>query len=390
MKSRDNKVVFVIDLNKRILIYSLLGLSILIFFLVGTYISQTGSFFPYQPDESLSYKSQVSALINDPSLSRAELADEVAKVYKNEMEMVSEAKGQFGALGDAFGGLLNPVLSFISILVILYTVWQNRIALNHSATAIEQARDEARTTAELNQEMLRLAHEQYKESAEQTRLARAEQEKIVEVQKKQKFESTFASLSEQNISFAEIFARGDNPLVDKVFNTFENFSHSGDIEQLITEYEGATPELYRYILFIKSVAKYCYYNGAESIHYDILFGSIPNDILWASIIVATNDKFYIDEEYIKILGESGFLNKLVVYHTNFKVGFDKKITPLSNMVEEMENAGFGDTKPHSDLSDLKTGMRFYKSNLMKIFSKIDGRYYASNPHFKKLEAFSRS
>jgi hypothetical protein len=50
--------------------------------------------------------------------------------------------GDLGTIGDFFGGLLNPILSFISIIVVAYTLMQNKEALSLSSKELKLSREE--------------------------------------------------------------------------------------------------------------------------------------------------------------------------------------------------------------------------------------------------------
>lgn len=48
----------------------------------------------------------------------------------------------WGATGDFFGGILNPIFAFLSLILLAYTLWQNRIALNNNSEELKLSRQE--------------------------------------------------------------------------------------------------------------------------------------------------------------------------------------------------------------------------------------------------------
>ncbi len=48
----------------------------------------------------------------------------------------------WGAVGDFFGGVLNPTFALLSLILIAYTLMQNKKALEQSETAIQQEKHE--------------------------------------------------------------------------------------------------------------------------------------------------------------------------------------------------------------------------------------------------------
>ncbi len=85
---------------------------------------------------------------------------------------------QWGATGDFFGGILNPIFAFLSLILLAYTLWQNQKALQN------------------NSEELRLSREELSNSVSAQKLQ-------VHQAQMQRFEDTFFSLLNQLKSFDE-------------------------------------------------------------------------------------------------------------------------------------------------------------------------------------------
>lgn len=56
---------------------------------------------------------------------------------------ISSDPSTFGTFGDYFGGILNPVISFMTLYGVVHTLKQNKEAIKHSAQATEAATNQA-------------------------------------------------------------------------------------------------------------------------------------------------------------------------------------------------------------------------------------------------------
>lgn len=130
-------------------------------------------------------------------------------------KLVTDRRGEFGTLGDAFGGLLNPLFTFLTMIMLLLTIRQtqktNKIAFDNLVVtgmqvkqtnlAIQQTQEALKQSKEaIDQagEMLEATKEQVRLSVLEMELTRKElagstkaQEDIAETQELQRFESTF-------------------------------------------------------------------------------------------------------------------------------------------------------------------------------------------------------
>lgn len=53
-----------------------------------------------------------------------------------------ESVGDWGTLGDFFGGILNPTFTFLSIILLAYTLYQNKMALEQNQIALDLNNEE--------------------------------------------------------------------------------------------------------------------------------------------------------------------------------------------------------------------------------------------------------
>ena len=100
--------------------------------------------------------------------------------------------GNWGAVGDFFGGVLNPTFALLSLILIAYTLMQNKKALEQSEKAIEQGTK----AIEQNEKALQVSNKEL----ELTRNELANSSKALEEQASllaiQSFETTFFNMLE--------------------------------------------------------------------------------------------------------------------------------------------------------------------------------------------------
>ncbi|RZF81282.1 hypothetical protein EXT43_12655 [Pseudoalteromonas sp. CO109Y] len=100
--------------------------------------------------------------------------------------------GDWGAVGDFFGGVLNPIFAFLSLILIAHTLMQNKKALEQSEQAIQQgteAIEQNERALQVSNQELALTRNELANSA----TALEEQAKLLAVQS---FETTFFNMLE--------------------------------------------------------------------------------------------------------------------------------------------------------------------------------------------------
>ncbi|MCF6189785.1 MAG: putative phage abortive infection protein [Cocleimonas sp.] len=90
---------------------------------------------------------------------------------------------KWGALGDFFGGILNPILAFLSLILLLITLQQNQKALSQNKKALDQNKD----ALQMNSQELALTREEVEGSKKALELQAS-------ILQKQNFEGTFFQL----------------------------------------------------------------------------------------------------------------------------------------------------------------------------------------------------
>lgn len=147
---------------------------------------------------------------------------------KSSEEDTSSQIGYWGTFGDFIGGTLNPILTFISICLILYTVYQNKKSLD------------------FNSEELSLSRKAQENSA-------SAQSMIQQTQSLQQFDSFFFSLLNQIKSYeTDISKNTINQMYIEFFDSFQNINFDS-ISELNKKYE-----LNSYFLVVFELVKNIY------------------------------------------------------------------------------------------------------------------------------------
>lgn len=79
-----------------------------------------------------------------------------------EVSNLDSIRAAWGQFGDFFGGVLNPILGFVSLILILHSLKQNKDALAQGADALHLSK----VALELNAQELRLSRDEAKRAAD--------------------------------------------------------------------------------------------------------------------------------------------------------------------------------------------------------------------------------
>lgn len=117
--------------------------------------------------------------------------------------------GDWGSVGDFFGGVLNPTFALLSLILIAYTLMQNKKALEQSELAIKQGTE----AIEQNERALRVSYKELKLTREELANSSKALEEQANLLAVQSFETTFfnmldlhnKNLNRIKISSSEIF-----------------------------------------------------------------------------------------------------------------------------------------------------------------------------------------
>jgi len=95
-----------------------------------------------------------------------------SKYYSNvyPLILVSNKSGDWGAFGDFFGGILNPVFGLISVSLILVTIWQQKSALAQTTKQINLSVEEMTKSVAAQEKQAELSEKQLKELMKKTEL----------------------------------------------------------------------------------------------------------------------------------------------------------------------------------------------------------------------------
>lgn len=157
--------------------------------------------------------------------------------------------GNWGAVGDFFGGVLNPTFALLSLILIAYTLMQNKKALEQSEKAIEQGTK----AIEQNEKALQVSNKEL----ELTRNELANSSKALEEQASllaiQSFETTFFNMLELHNKLLNNIFYGDGESYENIkdelgITRYEDGSFYGEdkkhkgldsLKRLITAIESA-------------------------------------------------------------------------------------------------------------------------------------------------------
>lgn len=84
--------------------------------------------------------------------------------------IISKSVSDWGAFGDYIGGLLNPVLSLVSVVLILVTIKQQEVSLRQNAEQIEISINEVKKSVAAQEIQARTAEEQFKELQKKSKI----------------------------------------------------------------------------------------------------------------------------------------------------------------------------------------------------------------------------
>ncbi|WP_435931372.1 putative phage abortive infection protein [Moraxella bovoculi] len=137
--------------------------------------------------------------------------------------------GTWGTVGDYFGGTLNPILAFCSLLALCYTISLQNKQLKKTDEQLEQnklALEQNKTALEQNAKALELNNQELKNSTEQLQLSAKAQAEMEKTQKIQQFEGLFTYMLGELTEFNNIARSQSNEhgLLSSCNEPVENFA----------------------------------------------------------------------------------------------------------------------------------------------------------------------
>ncbi|MDH2435602.1 hypothetical protein QCD60_24050 [Pokkaliibacter sp. MBI-7] len=143
---------------------------------------------------------------------------------------------QFGVVGDFFGGVLNPLMAFATIVLLIITLRQTQESLSISQKTLEQTENQLA----LSKQEMELTRQEMKE-------ATTIQKEIDNTQKQQKFESTFfiliSRIEELRNKVTKQYEGIDDQGFENKFHDRLNFKEFHELEK------EPIPEIYQTYLF---------------------------------------------------------------------------------------------------------------------------------------------
>lgn len=266
--------------------------------------------------------------------------------------------GELGVIGDYFGGMLNPVFGFLSLLALLYTINIQLKALKIQSEELKLTREELEATRE-----------------ELSRSAEA-QEESSKIFRQQQFESTFFSLLNQIILIIENFHKHHietqsqpvklypSALVKEqritIHKVIKRISHNQDLNDAwrkINSYDNSLPKIFILIYqLLKLIDDYDIElskgkkkkpsKKAKS-YSNILRSCLDGDFLQLFAINGCRTDFNNMDIY------KGYIEKYsLLEHMSFKFRNDSNV---SEILKEMTNVysedAFGDSDAYKELKN---------------------------------------
>lgn len=116
---------------------------------------------------------------------------------------IQELIGTWGTVGDYFGGTLNPILAFCSLMALCYTIDLQNKQLKKTD---EQLKQNAKAL-EQNAQALELNNQELQNSNEQLRLSAQAQAEMEKTQRLQRFESLFTYMANELVKIYDDFKK---------------------------------------------------------------------------------------------------------------------------------------------------------------------------------------
>lgn len=111
-----------------------------------------------------------------------------------------------GTMGDFFGGILNPALAFCSLILLVYTLQQNRVALSQGRDALLKTReslDQGKDAIEQSKKAVEQSERTIKQNAEELELTREELKRSADTMEEQLKQNKIQQLNSQFYSLYE-------------------------------------------------------------------------------------------------------------------------------------------------------------------------------------------
>ncbi|MDQ2045553.1 putative phage abortive infection protein [Pseudoalteromonas sp. 20-92] len=143
--------------------------------------------------------------------------------------------GNWGAVGDFFGGVLNPTFALLSLILIAYTLMQNKKALDQGALAIKQSElaiQQGTKAIEQNEKALQVSNEELaltRNELANSATALEEQAKLLAVQS---FETTFFNMLELHNNILKSIEHNPNKSWKLFYSKFDRgiIAHTENID----------------------------------------------------------------------------------------------------------------------------------------------------------------
>lgn len=225
--------------------------------------------------------------------------------------------GAWGTVGDYFGGTLNPILAFCSLLALCYTISLQNKQLKKTDEQLEQnklALEQNKIALEQNAKALEFNNQELKNSNEQLRLSAQAQAEMEKTQKIQQFEGLFTFMLGELTEFNNIARNQSNErgLLSSCNEPAENFTFNFRNAQYLLQ---SNFHLIKFFMYLYQILKLIDTQDAK-------FFPNQRKKQYANIVRAG-----IDEYLLKL----AFFNYLIIDETN-----NEDFHPFKALLEKFE------------------------------------------------------
>lgn len=213
--------------------------------------------------------------------------------------------GAWGTVGDYFGGILNPILAFCSLMALCYTIDLQNKQLKKTDEQLEQnklALEQNKIALEQNAKALEFNNQELKNSNEQLRLSAQAQAEMEKTQKIQQFEGLFTYMANE---LSKIYDKLAIRSINELLKQSSRNTYSHNITKNSIKY---TPNVSRFCIYLYQILRLIDEQDNGTL-------SLSDKKRYSNIIRSS-----LDDTTLQVI----FLNNLVIYKDDLEFEKYKK------------------------------------------------------------------
>lgn len=264
--------------------------------------------------------------------------------------------GAWGTVGDYFGGTLNPILAFCSLLALCYTISLQNKQLKKTDEQLEQnklALEQNKIVLEQNAKALEFNNQELKNSNEQLRLSAQAQAEMEKTQRLQRFEGLFTYMANE---LSKIYDKLAIKSINELLKQSSRNTYSHNITKNSIKY---TPNVSRFCIYLYQILRLIDEQDNGTL-------SLSDKKRYSNIIRSS-----LDDTTLQVI----FLNNLVIYKDDLDFKKYKKLVEKYSFFEHM-TFDFAFNKYSFD--------RFYY--FLCLIEMYDIKAFGNNIYLKNLPA----